>query len=185
MWESHIRDSRLQSPAAAVTTDPHQQRPAVISLQTCCAVRMLAFPPMTALAHAGKYYMCTFPSVWVQHSTQFSLHLTPLQALPKPAVDQQGTSMFPLSGWCHLPKLPWTKKSACVGSVTYKNMQTLSVQHKPFVLPSVCMSVCVCVCVCRGGPEFFFRQRSKVFQAAMWSHAKFFFSIWLIVQYRQ
>lgn len=77
-------------------------------------------------------------------------------------------------------------KNACVGSVTYKNMQTLSVQHKPIVLPYVCVCVYVWVCLRRRARAL---RISKVFKAAMWSHAKFImffcFVFGVTVQYPQ
>lgn len=101
--------------------------------------------------------MHTFLSARVQHSTliqrklQFSYQ--PFTALPKPPVDLQGTSvicgskttLFWMMSIGHYTKASMDWKCACMGSVIYKNMQTLTVQHKPIVLP------CVCVCVCLGG----------------------------------
>lgn len=122
MRESHIRHLKLQSPAAAVTTNSHQQtlqqshRSHFIVNRLCCTYAGV-FPrrssPMMSLTHqCGQIsHMHTFLPARGQHSTLiqrkplFSLLLSPLQALPKPPADLQGTSKIrrsrttpPLSG---------------------------------------------------------------------------------------
>ena len=82
-----------------------------------------------------------------------------------------------------MPKLPWTKKNACMGSVTYRNMQTLSVQHKPDVFP--------CVSCMLGEEGQTFEDTNACFRGAKCLRQlcevmpKYFFSIWVIVQYQQ
>lgn len=89
---SHIRHVRFYSRAAAAPANPHQQR---LQQNGDCAVHIL-------VSFATGQYPCGWISD-MQHSTtqyinaektHFSLLLSPLQALPKPPVDLQGTSLI-------------------------------------------------------------------------------------------
>lgn len=186
MRERHIRRLKLNSRAQllllqlTLTSKDFSRVTGVISVQTDCAARWCP-PPLVCTNDVfdpcGQVlHMHTFLSTWVQHSTlmqrklQHSSLLSPLQLLQSllwVCRELQWTHF--LSGWCHLgimPKLPWTKNVHAWGQWHVRICKPLL-----FNTSLSCFPVCVSV-FSEESSEDLFHQRSKVFKAAMWSHAK-------------
>lgn len=189
MRERHIRRLKLISRAQllllqlTLTSKDFSRVTGVISVYRLrCTLVSSPTGLHQSLTHVGKYYICTH-SCQPEYSTVRSfrgncstVHFSALYSSSKASCGSAGNfsdlwskATHFLSGWCHLgimPKLPWTKNVHAWGQWHVRICKPLL-----FNTSLSCFPVCVSV-FSEESFEDLFHQRSKVFKAAMWSHAK-------------